>query len=40
MHSADYKSASGWKGKRGLVIGTANTGKWQEKVSNLSLMDV
>ncbi|KAH8800359.1 dimethylaniline monooxygenase (N-oxide forming) [Xylogone sp. PMI_703] len=25
MHSADYKSASDWKGKRGLVIGSANT---------------
>ncbi|PNS16688.1 hypothetical protein CAC42_4652 [Sphaceloma murrayae] len=26
MHSIDYKSAKPWAGKRGVVIGTANTG--------------
>lgn len=26
MHSKDYKNASKWKGKHGVVIGTANTG--------------
>ena len=26
LHSKDYKSAAGWKGSKGLVIGTANTG--------------
>ena len=25
MHSVNYKNASAWKGKRGIVIGTANT---------------
>jgi cation diffusion facilitator CzcD-associated flavoprotein CzcO len=25
MHSANYKSAGSWKGKQGIVIGTANT---------------
>ncbi|KAH8816732.1 hypothetical protein F5884DRAFT_842242 [Xylogone sp. PMI_703] len=25
LHSADYKSATDWKGKRGVVIGSANT---------------
>ncbi|KAJ0131514.1 Ankyrin-1 [Fusarium oxysporum f. sp. albedinis] len=27
LHSADYKTARSWKGKSGVVIGTANTGK-------------
>lgn len=27
LHSADYTSASEWKGKHGVVVGTANTGK-------------
>ncbi|EHY59245.1 hypothetical protein HRR83_001485 [Exophiala dermatitidis] len=26
MHSADYRSADKWKGKSGVVVGTANTG--------------
>ncbi len=26
LHSAQYKNATAWKGKRGVVIGTANTG--------------
>ncbi|KAE9368341.1 putative flavin-containing monooxygenase [Stipitochalara longipes BDJ] len=26
LHSAEYKDASQWKGKRGVVVGTANTG--------------
>uniref|UniRef100_A0A093Y726 Putative indole-3-pyruvate monooxygenase YUCCA5 n=1 Tax=Talaromyces marneffei PM1 TaxID=1077442 RepID=A0A093Y726_TALMA len=26
MHSKDYKNASKWKGKHGVVVGTANTG--------------
>jgi len=26
MHSVNYKNASAWKGKHGIVIGTANTG--------------
>jgi cation diffusion facilitator CzcD-associated flavoprotein CzcO len=25
MHSVDYKNAKGWKGKRGVIIGTGNT---------------
>ncbi|KAL6822016.1 hypothetical protein J3E69DRAFT_357103 [Trichoderma sp. SZMC 28015] len=25
MHSQNYKSAEGWRGKRGIVVGTANT---------------
>jgi hypothetical protein len=28
LHSAEYKDASQWKGKRGVVIGTANTGNF------------
>lgn len=27
MHSKDFKNASKWNGKRGIVIGTANTGE-------------
>jgi cation diffusion facilitator CzcD-associated flavoprotein CzcO len=27
MHSAEYKSPSQWKGKAGVIIGTANTGQ-------------
>lgn len=30
LHSKDFRTAAGWKGKKGLVIGTANTGE-QEK---------
>lgn len=26
LHSAEYKSASQWSGKTGIVVGTANTG--------------
>lgn len=26
LHSGQYKNASGWKGKHGVVVGTANTG--------------
>lgn len=27
MHSKDFKNASKWKGKHGVVVGIANTGK-------------
>ena len=27
LHSADYSTAEPWKGKAGIVLGTANTGK-------------
>jgi cation diffusion facilitator CzcD-associated flavoprotein CzcO len=27
MHSKDYKNALDWRGKHGVVVGTANTGK-------------
>ncbi len=27
IHSKDYTNASKWKGKKGIVIGTANTGE-------------
>lgn len=28
LHSVDYKSAKAWKGKKGLIIGSANTGEF------------
>ena len=28
LHSVEYKDASKWKEKRGVVVGTANTGNW------------
>jgi len=27
VHSAEYKSSSQWKGKNGVIVGTANTGQ-------------
>lgn len=27
IHSVDYKNAKDWKDKRGVIIGTGNTGK-------------
>lgn len=27
MHSKEYKNSLDWKGKHGVVVGTANTGK-------------
>lgn len=26
IHSGEYKSSNEWKGKHGIIVGTANTG--------------
>jgi len=28
IHSKDFRNASKWKGRKGIVIGTANTGEF------------
>jgi cation diffusion facilitator CzcD-associated flavoprotein CzcO len=38
MHSKDYKNASDWKGKHGVVVGTANTGNKSFSLSVLLIL--
>ena len=39
MHSVEWKSADPWAGKKGVIVGTANTGKLVQLSILITLTD-
>ena len=39
LHSVDYSAADKWRGKRGIVVGTANTGRMPRSTSRMVAAD-